>query len=346
MDNKGTAAATMKDVADKAGVSTATVSRALMDPEKVSVLTRQKVEEAAKAVGYSQYASTRYARRHETRTLLTIVPDISDPFFSEVIHGIEETAASRGYLVLIGDCAYQRRQDRGLSDPNVTAQVDGILLLGSDLPFDACKAARRNLPPMVMANEFVPTLEMPTVHIDNLTAAFDAVHYLHELGHQRIACIAGPDTQPLSEYRLQGYVQALRRGGLTVDNHYIVRGDFSYDTGIRGLGMLMSHPTPPTAIFCHSDTIAMGALTQAHNMGLNVPRDLSLMGFDDIIQASYCFPPLSTVAQPRYEIGREATLLLLEQLQGHSVTRSSRLLSSKLVIRDSTAPPNFAFRRL
>ncbi|MBJ7222073.1 DNA-binding transcriptional regulator CytR [Brenneria sp. L3-3C-1] len=338
--------ATMKDVADKAGVSTATVSRTLMNPEKVSATTRKKVEHAVIAVGYSPHSLARNLKRNESRTILTIVPDICDPYFSEIFRGIEETAAEHGYLVLIGDCAHQRQKEKTFVDLIITKQIDGMLLLGSNLPFDAGKEEQRNLPPMVMANEFSPELELPTVHIDNLTAAFEAVHYLHQLGHQRIACIAGPEHMHLSQYRLQGYVQALRRSGITIDNQYIIRGDFSYETGVNGLIALMKHPLPPSAIFCHSDIMALGVLSQAKKMGLDIPHDISVVGFDDIEQALYCSPPLTTVAQPRYQIGREAMLLLLEQLHGHRVHTGSRLLASELVIRESTAALNYSRSRL
>lgn len=220
-----------------------------------------------------------------------------------------------------------------------------MLLLGSDLPFDAGKEEQRSLPPMVMANEFSPELELPTVHIDNLTAAFEAVHYLHQLGHQRIACIAGPEHMPLSQYRLQGYVQALRRSGITIDNQYIIRGDFTYETGANGLTALMKHPQPPSAIFVITTSWRLACLRMP-KIGLDIPRDLSVVGFDDIEQARYCWPPLTTVAQPRYQIGREAMLLLLEQLHGHRVHTGSRLLASELVIRDSTAALNYSRNRL
>lgn len=133
-----------------------------------------------------------------------------------------------------------------------------MLLLGSRLPFDASIEEQRNLPPMVMANEFAPELELPTVHIDNLTAAFNAVNYLQELGHKRIGCIAGPEEMPLCHYRLQGYVQALRRTGVTVDPHYIARGDFTFEAGGQALEQLLDLPEPPTAVFCHSDVMALG----------------------------------------------------------------------------------------
>ncbi|HCD2000904.1 TPA: DNA-binding transcriptional regulator CytR [Citrobacter farmeri] len=334
--NKQTAAATMKDVAMKAKVSTATVSRALMNPDKVSQSTRNRVEQAAIEVGYLPQATGRNVKRNESRTILVIVPDICDPFFSELIRGIEVTAASHGYLVLIGDCAHQNQQEKTFVNLIITKQIDGMLLLGSRLPFDASIEEQRNLPPMVMANEFAPELELPTVHIDNLTAAFNAVNYLHELGHQRIGCIAGPEEMPLCHYRLQGYVQALRRCGVTVDPHYIARGDFAFEAGGNALRQLFELPQPPTAVFCHSDVMALGALSWAKRQGINVPDDLSIIGFDNIALAEFCDPPLTTVAQPRFEIGREAMLLLLDQIHGQNVNSGSRLMDCELILRGTT----------
>ena len=329
-------AATMKDVALKAKVSTATVSRALMNPDKVSQATRNRVEKAAREVGYLPQPMGRNVKRNESRTILVIVPDICDPFFSEIIRGIEVTAANHGYLVLIGDCAHQNQQEKTFIDLIITKQIDGMLLLGSRLPFDASIEEQRNLPPMVMANEFAPELELPTVHIDNQTAAFDAVHYLYEQGHKRIGCIAGPEEMPLCHYRLQGYVQALRRCGIMVDPQYIARGDFTFEAGSKAMQQLLDLPQPPTAVFCHSDVMALGALSQAKRQGLKVPEDLSIIGFDNIDLTQFCDPPLTTIAQPRYEIGREAMLLLLDQMQGQHVGSGSRLMDCELIIRGST----------
>ncbi|EFM4170679.1 DNA-binding transcriptional regulator CytR [Escherichia coli] len=329
-------AATMKDVALKAKVSTATVSRALMNPDKVSQATRNRVEKAAREVGYLPQPMGRNVKRNESRTILVIVPDICDPFFSEIIRGIEVTAANHGYLVLIGDCAHQNQQEKTFIDLIITKQIDGMLLLGSRLPFDASIEEQRNLPPMVMANEFAPELELPTVYIDNLTAAFDAVNYLYEQGHKRIGCIAGPEEMPLCHYRLQGYVQALRRCGIMVEPQYIARGDFTFEAGSKAMQQLLDLPQPPTAVFCHSDVMALGALSQAKRQGLKVPEDLSIIGFDNIDLTQFCDPPLTTIAQPRYEIGREAMLLLLDQMQGQHVGSGSRLMDCELIIRGST----------
>ena len=329
-------AATMKDVALKAKVSTATVSRALMNPDKVSQATRNRVEKAAREVGYLPQPMGRNVKRNDSRTILVIVPDICDPFFSEIIRGIEVTAANHGYLVLIGDCAHQNQQEKTFIDLIITKQIDGMLLLGSRLPFDASIEEQRNLPPMVMANEFAPELELPTVHIDTLTDEFDAVNYLYEQGHKRIGCIAGPEEMPLCHYRLQGYVQALRRCGIMVDPQYIARGDFTFEAGSKAMQQLLDLPQPPTAVFCHSDVMALGALSQAKRQGLKVPEDLSIIGFDNIDLTQFCDPPLTTIAQPRYEIGREAMLLLLDQMQGQHVGSGSRLMDCELIIRGST----------
>lgn len=336
---KPTVMATMKDVAEKAGVSTATVSRALMNPEKVSAQTRKRVQIAVQTVGYDPQPLTRQVKRNETRNLLVMIPDICDPFFAEMLRGIEETADEYGYLVLISDCAHQHPNKKSFSDLIIARQIDGILLLGSDLPFAIDKSQQQNLPPMVMANEFVPELELATVHIDNLTAAYEAADYLFKLGHRRIGCISGPANQTLCQYRVQGYIQALRRHGIPAEDMLVIRGDISFQTGSTGLNTLISQMNPPTAIFCHSDIIAFGALSQAKKIGLRVPEDLSLIGFDDIALANYCDPPLTTVAQPSYQIGRQAMLLLLQQVRQHQITNTSLLLDSKLIIRGSTAAP-------
>ncbi|MBD2815279.1 DNA-binding transcriptional regulator CytR [Xenorhabdus sp. Flor] len=339
MEKKNGALATMKDVAKVAGVSTATVSRTLMNPDKVSAHTRQKVENAVLEVGYYPHNLAKNLRRNESRAILVIVPNISDPFFNESIRGIEETAAKHGYLVLIGDCKHQQQQEHAFINLLITKRIDGMILLGSNVPFDVSKEEQKNMPPMVMANEFAPELGLPTVHIDNLTSAFNATHHLQKIGHKRIACITGPDTMPLCQYRLQGYIQALRRTGVPIRDEYIVRGDFTHESGAESAKILLTLPEPPSAIFCHSDVMAIGAMWQAKKMGLKLPEDLSIVGFDNINMAQYSEPPLTTVAQPCYEIGHNSMLLLLEQLQGRMVSKGSRLLDAELLIRESTCSP-------
>lgn len=332
--------ATMQDIAKIAGVSTATVSRTLMAPEKVSFSTRLKVEQALYIGNYAMNIVVRHPRRQYSQTILVITHDSSDPGFKQILAGIEQTAGQYGYLVLIGNCLYQQKnKSQGFSYLLATQYIDGVVLLGEDLPVELNAEKQRHLPPLVMAMKFRPELDLPTVHVDNLTAAFNAVHYLHQLGHQHIACIAGPKECHLCDYRLQGYIQALHRRGITIDSNLIFRGPLCYETGEHAASAFMCLPQKPTAIFCHSDTIALGALHQLKQMGLRVPEDVSLIGFDDIQSVQYCDPPLTTVAQPSYQVGQQAMLLLIEQLQGQTKSRRSYLLESTLVIRNSTAPP-------
>jgi LacI family repressor for deo operon, udp, cdd, tsx, nupC, and nupG len=329
----------MKDVAQLAGVSTATVSRALMNPEKVSVSTRKRVETAVLEAGYSPNTLARNLRRNESKTIITIVPDICDPYFAEIIRGIEDAAVENDYLVLLGDSGQQKKRESSFVNLVFTKQADGMLLLGTDHPFDVSKAEQKNLPPMVMACEFAPELELPTVHIDNLTSAFEAVNYLAQLGHKRIAQISGPTSATLCQFRQQGYQQALRRAGVTMNPAYSTVGDFTFEAGAQAVRQLLALPEQPTAIFCHNDAMAIGAIQEAKKLGLRVPHDLSIVGFDDIQFAQYCDPPLTTISQPRYEIGRQAMLMMLDMLKGNDVQAGSRLLEAKLVVRGSTAPP-------
>ncbi|CAM3561983.1 HTH-type transcriptional repressor CytR [Vibrio aerogenes CECT 7868] len=334
--------ATMKDVAQLAGVSTATVSRALMNPEKVSPSTRKRVEDAVLESGYSPNSLARNLRRNESKIIVVIVPDICDPYFSEIIRGIEDAAAEHGYLVLLGDSGQQQKRESSFVNLVFTKQADGMLLLGTDLPFDASKSEQKNLPPMVMACEYAPELELPTVHIDNLTSAFEIVNYLTQMGHTQIAEISGPESAALCQFRHQGFMQALRRAGLQMNPDFHFSGDFSFESGAQAIRHCLKLAEQPTAVFCHNDMMAIGAIQEAKRSGFRVPQDLSIVGFDDINFAQYCDPPLTTVAQPKYEIGRQAMLLMLEVLRGQDVRAGSRLLETKLIVRDSVSSPKKA----
>lgn len=332
--------ATMKDVAHLAGVSTATVSRALTNPDKVSTTTHKKVEQAVVDSGYSPNALARNLRRNDSKTIVAVVPDVCDPYFSEIIRGIEDTANEHGYTLLLGNSGKDEKQTGALSNLMFTKQIDGMLLLGTDLPFNVNKQEQKNLPPLVMACEYAPDLELPTVHVDNLTAAFEAVNYLTSVGHKQIAQMVGAPNSALTKFRVQGYQQALRRVGISVNPAYTVAGDHSFNSGARAITSLLSLPNPPTAVFCHSDVMAIGAIRQAKKLGFRVPRDISIIGFDNIQLAEICEPALTTISQPRYEIGRQSMSELLSILNGNEVRSGSRLLEASLVIRESVSPPS------
>lgn len=336
MERKPTASiTTMKHIAEQAGVSTATVSRTITHPEKVSVITRNKIIQVMADMGYNAQSSSSKSRYIESHQILIIVPNICDPFFGEIIRGCETVASQNGYTVLLSDCAHQINNNDFFKNRYITHQTDGVILLGTQLlPPD--NASQHHSPPIIMVNEFIPEIAIPAVHTDNMTAAFEAVNYLCQLGLRHIACIAGPEKLPLCRYRLQGYIQALRRNSIEIDPRYIVRGDFTFESGITAFRQLMTLSVAPDALFCHNDTMALGAMFQAKNSGFCIPQDLSLIGFDDIESARYSDPPLTTITQPRFDMGCEAMQLLLERLQGKQISNGSRLLDFELKIRGTT----------
>lgn len=335
----GKAAVTMKEVAYYANVSIATVSRTLLTPEKVAIQTRRRVEEAVAQTGYLPGPFRPSCRRTETRMLLIIAADLSDLLTSDIVCGINQTAAQHGYLTLLIEERHLPQPETALKQMLNTRQADGLILLSTPLPNTVRKLQRRALPPLIMANEFTPELAIPTVHIDNLTAAFNVVSYLYSLGHRRIACISGPERHPCCRYRLQGYLQALRRHNLPAEPHYIARGDLTPDSGIVAVDTLLRCRQPPGAVFCHNDAMALGALNRLKQRGWRVPQDISVVGFDDTVLARYCDPPLTTVRQPAFAIGQQATTLLLDALKTGQLRPGSYLLESEFVIRNSTAPP-------
>lgn len=324
----------MEDVAKSAGVSTATVSRVLRQPDVVSDGTREKVMRAITALDYQPNLAGMSLRTRRTGYIIVTVPDISNPFFSKVIRGIEEAVQAAGYAVLLGDT----RNDAGREEQYALMlrrkQADGLVFLGHRLPqilkpmIDSSRAA-----PIVNACEFDPDAGVPSVHIDNFAAAAEATHYLCELGHNRIGVITGPMTSPLSRDRLDGTCKAAGSRLL-----HIKSGDFSIDSGEALTKEMLLTPNPPTAIFCFSDEMAIGAISAARSLGLACPTDISVVGFDDIRIARSFVPALTTIQQPMEKIGRKAVQLLLDIIDGRKSENWTMTLPYKLMIRNSTAP--------
>ncbi|CAK9886995.1 MAG: HTH-type transcriptional repressor CytR [Candidatus Erwinia impunctatus] len=332
--------ATMKDVAERAGVSTATVSRALMNPEKVASRTRHKVQLAATQVGYISPIALREHKRTATHTLLVIVADNSDPACAMIIKGIETAALAVHYQTLIINHTHQAHvQHPPCFTHPILHQVDGVICLGSELPAEKVITLTDLNIPVVMANASAPCSGVPAVQIDHLSAAFDAVNHLLALGHRRVACLAGPQQQPHYRYRLQGYIQALQRYGIEINPRYIARCDFSFRSGQEALRSLIALPNAPEALFCHSDNMALGAIYEAKRIGLQIPEQLSLISFDNSELGQYSDPPLTTMASPLFEIGHCAMQLLYEQITAKVQVPVSRLMGVDIFIRGSTNTP-------
>jgi LacI family repressor for deo operon, udp, cdd, tsx, nupC, and nupG len=329
------------EVAKRAGVSTATVSRVLSRPSVVAPGTRRRVLRAVERLGYAPNSAAKNLRTLRSGKLLVTVPDISNPFFSLILQGIEEAAHRAGYAVLLGDTQHNEKREERYALMLKRKEADGLIFLGHRLPKEAASLVRAAAPrcaPVVNGCEFSPRLGVPSVHIDNAKAAYEALDHLVGLGHRRIGAITGPLVSPLSRDRLRGATSRAKAAGATHDL-IVLHGDFSIESGVAAAEQLLSRTNPPTAVFCFNDEMAMGVMETARARGLRVPEDLSVVGFDDIRFARYMDPPLTTIAQPMREIGEGTVRLLLDILRGNAIAPVSVTLPHKLVIRATTASP-------
>ena len=333
--------ANIYEVARRAGVSTATVSRVLSQADVVAPATRRRVLAAVERLGYEPNSAAKNLRTLRTTTLLVTVPDISNPFFSLILQGIEDAAQRAGYSVLVGDTQHDRVREERYALMLKRKEADGLIFLGHRLPKPAAELVRAMAPrcaPVVNGCEFNPRLGIPGVHIDNAKAASEAMDHLYRLGHRRIGVVTGPLVSPLSRDRLKG-ASARAKTARADRDFVVVTGDFSIESGAHGAERLLGRRNPPTAIFCFNDEMAMGVLETARRRHLRVPNDLSVVGFDDIRFARYTHPPLTTVAQPMRAIGEGTVRLLLEILNGNGTAPASVTLPHTLTVRFSTAPP-------
>ncbi|WP_116808229.1 LacI family DNA-binding transcriptional regulator [Steroidobacter cummioxidans] len=332
-------ATSIRQVARQAGVSIATVSRALTTPDKVSDKTLKKVLAQVERSRYKPNLLARNFRSKRAFSIVVLVPNIANPFFAEIIRGIEQVAQQHGYAVLLGDT--EGREDReayyvGLVE---TRQADGLIQLHPRLP-KAARGANGTLDiPLVNACEYIEDAPCPRVGIDNAAAAREMTSYLLGLGHRRIGVVLGPDSSPLTSDRLRGYKLALRSAKISADDTLIAQGDFTMSSGKAAAEQLFNTQRPPTAIFCFNDEMALGAIRFLKSTGRRVPQDVSVVGFDDIEFASFCDPPLTTIEQPTREIGNKAMSLLFDMLNGSKPEPTMHTLPIKLIVRDSAAPP-------
>jgi LacI family repressor for deo operon, udp, cdd, tsx, nupC, and nupG len=314
------------EVAKRAGVSTATVSRVLSQPNVVAPATRRRVLQAVERLGYEPNSTAQSLRTTRTGKLLVTVPDISNPFFSLILQGIEDAAQREGYSVLVGDTQHDHKREERYALPKEAAAM--------------IRAVAPRCAPVVNGCEFSPTLGIPSVHIDNAKAAYEAMDHLYGLGHRRVGIVTGPLVSPLSRDRLTGATARAKKQ--KAEREFVVmHGDFSIESGAAAAERLLGRAERPTAIFCFNDEMAMGVIEVAHRLKVRVPGQLSVVGFDDIRFARHMSPPLTTIAQPMRQIGEGTVRLLLGILAGggDAETPESVTLPHKLVVRASTAPP-------
>jgi LacI family transcriptional regulator len=335
------------DVAKYAGVSATTVSRVLNNSSHpVNSETRARVLAAIKELNFVPNQLARALASDRTRLIGVIVGDGSDPYFANIVRGISGSAQENGYLTII--CNTERVSEVELDFLKLLRDynADGIIFAGGALTDSShrnelgeiiAKLQEQNVPLIALSNQY---FNMPQVKIDDVLAAKEMTEYLIRLGHKRIGFIAGPFALTTSVLRLEGYKQGLEQAGISFDPKLVVEGDFTYESGGRGADELITLEKPPTAIFGSNDREALGCLFRLIELGIKVPEQVSIAGFDDIETTQFVQPPLTTVHVPMVDIGVMGVRQFLLALSQPGTVELIHHMPHRLVIRASTAPPS------
>lgn len=334
---------TIKEVAARSGVSVATVSNVLQNKNHLySSETAERVWQAVRELGYRPSSVARSLIRRRTDTIGVILEErqevVLDPYVMQVLEGILEYAVPRNYSIKIISMLYHQSSDSFLAHID-DSSVDGIALIAPRTYSAALAWAKKADIPAVVVGSALPDSLLPCVDVDDSAAVYRAVRWLIELGHQRIAHIAGPQTQWSARRRLEAYYQAMQDADIEVCGLWVVEGNYTPTMGKCAMQRLLDNAPSITAVVCANDWTAMGAIEAIYQRELRIPEDISVVGFDDIDTAQWMTPPLTTLRQPMREIGAKATELLINQIGVGSRLHEVVMFPAELVIRQSVAPP-------
>ncbi len=333
-------AVSIKDIARAAGVSHSTVSRALSNSPLVKPETKARIQRLAREMGYSPDARARSLVMGQTRTVGVVVTTISDPFAAQVVQGIENTAHEHGYTVLL--CSSNADPEREMTAVETlrSKRVDAVIVTSSRVGALYQEHLERIGVPIVLINNHSEYGGRYTysISVDNQHGGYLATRHLIRLGHRRIAYVSRPADHRSNLDRQAGYGQALVEAGIPLDLALVVTGNGRVDGGEQALPQLMALQDVPTAVFCYNDLTAIGMLRAAQAVGLAIPQDLAVVGFDDISWASYVCPPLTTIAQPKTEMGQQAMQMALSLIKDQTPPDqfTNIILQGQLVVRDSS----------
>jgi LacI family transcriptional regulator len=325
----------LNDIARLAGVSKMTVSKALNSQPGVSAQTSERIFQIAKKLGYTPHHAARKLAGGKTNIIGIVVPSMDSSFMSDVVHGIGMVLEQSGLDLLLFTDHVKPHQERMFFASR--GLVDGLLLV---LPLSLERYNQTQLQnplPMVVIEPITKDVNVPVVSSENYLSSRKAIEHLLELGHTRIGMIGGEPSIKSSHIRLQAYKDALKAAGIAINENLIRDGDFTQRRGFVATNELLDLEQPPTAIFAANDLAAFGAYDAIKNRGLRIPEDISVIGFDDIFQASQVFPPLTTVRQPASEMGMAGTRVLLSMIQGLKPATHHLELPTELIVRASTA---------
>ena len=328
----------IKDIARAANVSHSTVSRALRNSSLVNAETAEKIQRIARESNFRVSAVGRSLATGRTNSIGVVVTTIADPFVAEVVTAVEDTANARRYSVILASSKSDPEREMKVVQSFEERRVDGILVIGSRVGSVYIPVLAEMKIPIVLINSQHPGDFIYSVTIDNAGGGRAATRFLIQLGHRRIAFVGDRSGAQSNIGRIAGYEQALQKAGIPLRPELIASGEPNPEGGFRATESLLSAADPPTALFCFNDLMAMGALNAIQQRHMRVPEDISVIGFDDVAIASHTFPPLTTVRQPKHEMGRMATEILLNLLGG-SKSETSRSVQGELIVRESTAPP-------
>ncbi len=322
----------LSDVAREAGVSTATVSRVINNLSGYSDATREKVETTIRNLGYSPNVLARGLAGGKTHTIGVLLPSLSSRYSSQLIHGIETRAHSCGYSVIV--CNTDRNGERTMEYLRILGEkrVDGVLFASEWLKDEYGEYMLEMQIPVVLIATFSSRFPFHSVRVDDRKAAYTATQYLANKGHKRISFISGSPEDPIAgRPRIEGYTGALEQHGLSFDPSLMAYGDFHFQSGIDAMEQLWSRNTGLTAVFASSDEMALGALTFLHSKNIDIPGEISVVGYDDTQDALMAVPALTTLHQPISEMGERAVELLFSKAKAENIIMPHRVVERKSV---------------
>jgi DNA-binding LacI/PurR family transcriptional regulator len=331
----GRKAPTIRDVAEAADVSTATVSRVLAGADLVTDELRERVFEASRRLRYTPNRVARNLRRRTTRMIGVVVPDIENPFFTSIIGGVEEVLQAASYSLLLANYNESPAREYELLRTLGAEGAAGIIFTPSNAPDADYQGIVQAPAPMVAISRYPEGLNVDMVAVANCAGARAATDHLIRLGHKRIAFINGPIGISTAKERQAGYLEAFSAAGLEPQQDLILHGNFRQEGGYHAMQALLSLDTPPTAVFTANNLMTLGALQAIHERGLRIPGQIAVVGYDDLPWATSLQPPLTAVAQPAKDVGVTAARLLLDRLAEPERPTRRIILNTQLVIRAS-----------
>ncbi|MBV6645584.1 MAG: LacI family DNA-binding transcriptional regulator [Cyclobacteriaceae bacterium] len=329
---------TIKDIAQRLGISTSTVSRALTGSTDISEKTREAVMELAKELDYQPNTIAQSLKKQKTNIIGIIIPETVNRFFSKAIGGIQEVASKRGYNVMACQSNESVDMEKNNLSTLINTRVDGIIVSVSreTKEYEHFKKLQRRGIPLVLFDRIVDDLDTSKIFVDNYQAAYDATKHLIDVGCKRIARITGPKSLHNYHWRLNGYMDALKDNSLSVDEDLIIFPHHENMSIKDYIGQLMGLTNRPDGIFTINDQDAVEIMYVLTHMGYDIPGDVAIVGFNNDFYSQFSNPPLTSVEIPAIDMGRSAAELLLDQMEGIDVPTEKRVLSTNLIIREST----------